>query len=245
MSAPRARACSSSSTTSAAAPSASTKPERVGVERARRQLRVSPPSASARIAQNPASTTGISTASVPPAMITSAWSRLITSAASPTASVPVAHAPDDGVVDPARADRGGHVAGGRVGQHVGDPVGRDPARPALVQHALLARGCTPCRPRSFPGSPRCGRERRRSHPRRRSLPSRPPFPGGRRARYGESPSGPSPTVGSNSLTSPAMSTGVGRGVEPRDAGDAALAGHEVRPARRHIVADGRDGSRAR
>ena len=35
---------------------------------------------------------------------------------------------------------------------------------------------------------------------------------------------------------------IGLGVEPGDAGDAAFAGHEIRPARRHIVADRRDRS---
>src|SRR5438874_444126 len=43
----------------------------------------------------------------------------------------------DGVVHPARSEQGCHVTGGRVDQHVRQPVRRDALTAALLQHVLL------------------------------------------------------------------------------------------------------------
>ena len=81
-----------SSTISTAAPSAITKPLRVASNGRDAAWGSSRPSASARIEQNPARISGMIADSVPPARIASAWPRMITSAASPIAQVPLAQA---------------------------------------------------------------------------------------------------------------------------------------------------------
>src|SRR6478735_4586310 len=92
MRAPRALACSSSSTSRIAAPSAITNPARSMLNGRDARVGSSRSSTRARIAQKPARITGTIDDSVPPATITSASSRLITSAASPIEWVPLAQA---------------------------------------------------------------------------------------------------------------------------------------------------------